>query len=114
MLIFLIQRFSAIALVIFLSLHMIVVHYPPGHLDFSRVLARLGDPLWKAIDIAFLAAVLSHALAGTYAVLMDIEQVTPMKRILVGVLVGLWIIGLVYGTYTIISFQPPASLLAAH
>ncbi|HEY43031.1 MAG TPA: hypothetical protein G4O11_03515 [Anaerolineae bacterium] len=112
--IFIIQRISAIALVVFLSLHMIVVHYPPGHLDFSRVLERLDDPLWKAIDIAFLVAVLSHALAGTYAVLTDIERVTPMKRILAGVLVVLGIIGLAYGTYTIISFQPPASLLAAH
>jgi succinate dehydrogenase hydrophobic anchor subunit len=88
MLVFIIQRFSAIALV--------------------------GDPLWKVIDIGFLIAVLSHALAGTYSMLMDMEQVTPMKRILAGVLIGLWIVGLVYGTYTIISFQPPASLLAAH
>jgi succinate dehydrogenase hydrophobic anchor subunit len=112
--IFIIQRISAIALVVFLSLHMIVVHYPPGQLDFSRVLERLADPLWKAIDIAFLAAVLFHALAGTYAVLTDIEQVTPMKRILAGVLVVLGIIGLAYGTFTILSFQPPASLSAVH
>jgi succinate dehydrogenase / fumarate reductase membrane anchor subunit len=112
--IFIIQRFSAIALIFFLSLHMIVVHYPPGHLDFSRVLERLADPAWKAIDIAFLVAVLFHALAGTYAVLTDIERVTPLKRILAGVLIILGIIGLAYGTYTILSFQPPASLLAAY
>ena len=112
--IFIIQRISAIALVVFLSLHMIVVHYPPGHLDFSRVLERLADPLWKAIDIAFLAAALFHALAGTYAVLTDIERVTPIKRILAGVLVILGIIGVVYGTFTILSFQPPTSLSAVH
>ncbi|HEY46390.1 MAG: hypothetical protein AMJ88_06540 [Anaerolineae bacterium SM23_ 63] len=114
MLIFIIQRLSAIALVVFLSLHMIVVHYPPGHLDFSRVLERLADPLWKAIDIAFLFAVLCHALAGTYAVLTDIERVTPLKRILAGVLIVLGIIGVAYGTYTVLSFQPPASMLAVH
>lgn len=113
MLVFIIQRLSAIALVVFLSLHMIVVHYPPGHLDFSRVLERLADPLWKAIDVAFLIAVLSHALAGTYAVLTDVERVTPMKRILAGALVVLGIIGFAYGTFTILSFQPPTSLLAA-
>jgi succinate dehydrogenase hydrophobic anchor subunit len=112
--IFIIQRISAIALVVFLSLHMIVVHYPPGHLDFSRVLERLADPLWKAIDIAFLFAVLLHALAGTYAVLTDIERVTPLKRILAGVLVVLGIIGVVYGSYTVLSFQPPASMLVVH
>ncbi|UCF60182.1 MAG: hypothetical protein JSV37_10490 [Anaerolineaceae bacterium] len=112
--IFIIQRLSAIALVVFLSLHMIVVHYPPGHLDFSRVLERLADPFWKAIDIAFLFSVLLHALAGTYAVLTDIERVTPLKRILAGVLVVLGIIGAVYGTYTVLSFQPPASMLIVH
>ena len=32
--------------------HMVVVHYPPGHIDVSRVLERLDDPLWKAVDIA--------------------------------------------------------------
>jgi succinate dehydrogenase hydrophobic anchor subunit len=112
--IFIIQRISAIALVVFLALHMIVVHYPPGHLDFSRVLDRLANPLWKAIDIAFLIAVLMHALAGTYAVLLDIERVTPLKRVLAVVLVVLGLIGFAYGTFTIISFQPPESLLTAY
>jgi len=112
--IFIIQRISAIALVVFLALHMIVVHYPPGHLDFSRVLDRLANPLWKAIDIAFLITVLLHGLAGTYAVLLDIERVTPLKRALAVVLVVLGIIGFAYGTYTIISFQPPERLLTAY
>jgi succinate dehydrogenase hydrophobic anchor subunit len=112
--VFIIQRLSAIALVVFLSLHMIVVHYPPGQLDFSRVLERLADPLWKAIDVAFLFSVLLHALTGTYAVLMDIERVTPRKRILAGIMIVLGIIGAVYGTYTILSFQPPTSALVVH
>ncbi len=107
--IFIIQRISALALVIFLTLHMIVVHYPPGHIDFSRILDRLANPLWKAIDIAFLIAALSHALTGIYTVLLDIERVTPLKRVIAGILIVLGIIGLVFGTYTIISFQPPAS-----
>ena len=107
--IFIIQRISAIALVIFLTLHMIVVHYPPGHIDFSRVLDRLADPLWKAIDIAFLVAALSHALTGAYSVLLDFERVTPLKRVIVGILVVLGIIGLAFGTFTILSFQPPES-----
>jgi succinate dehydrogenase hydrophobic anchor subunit len=107
--IFIIQRISALALVIFLTLHMIVVHYPPGHIDFSRVLDRLADPLWKAIDIAFLVAALSHALTGTYSVLLDVERVTPLKRVIAGILIVLGIIGLAFGAFTIISFQPPQS-----
>jgi succinate dehydrogenase / fumarate reductase membrane anchor subunit len=112
--IFVIQRISAIALVAFLALHMIVVHYPPGHIDFSRVLDRLANPWWKAIDVAFLFAVLTHALSGTYSVLMDVERVTPMKRVLAVVLVVLGIIGAVYGTVTVVSFQPPEITMAAY
>ncbi len=107
--IFIIQRISALALVFFLTLHMIVVHYPPGHIDFSRILDRLANPLWKAIDIAFLIAALSHALTGIYSVLLDIERVTPLKRVIAWILIVLGIIGFAFGTFTIISFQPPAS-----
>ena len=107
--IFIIQRISALGLVIFLTLHMIVVHYPPGHIDFSRILDRLANPLWKAIDIAFLIAALSHALTGIYSVLLDIERVTPLKRVIAWILIVLGIIGFAFGTFTIISFQPPAS-----
>ena len=110
---FWLQRISAIALVVFLSLHIIVVHYPPGNLDFSRVLERLENPVWKAIDIAFLVSVLVHGLGGTYAVLMDLERVTPLKRVLAGVLVILGIIGFVYGTYTVLSFKLPVDMTAA-
>ncbi len=113
MTVFLIQRLTAIALVVFLALHMIVVHYPPGHLDFSRILVRLESPLWKAIDVAFLLAVLLHALTGTYAVLLDIERVTPLKRVVAAVLIVLGIVGFAYGAYTVISFVPPVGLASA-
>ena len=71
--IFQMQRVSAIALLVFLTIHMIVVHYPPFHIDFSRILVRMNQPLWKGIDIAFLFFVLIHALTGAYMVLTDVE-----------------------------------------
>lgn len=113
MTVFLIQRLTAIALVAFLALHMIVVHYPPGNLDFSRVLVRLESPLWKAIDVAFLFAVLLHALTGTYDVLMDVQRVTPLKRVIAAVLIVVGIGAFAYGAYTVISFVPPGSLVSA-
>jgi succinate dehydrogenase / fumarate reductase membrane anchor subunit len=105
---FKLQRYTAIALVAFMALHMVVVHYPPGHLDFSRVLERLGNPLWKVIDIAFLATVLLHGLGGLYDVLIDVEQLTPARRALAGVLVVVGLVAFAYGTYTVISFNPMA------
>lgn len=106
--VFQLQRLSAIALLVFLTVHMIVVHYPPFHIDFSRILERLGDPLWKAIDIAFLFSVLVHALTGAYVVLTDVQRVYPYKRVLVGAAVILGVIAFLYGTQTILAFQPPA------
>lgn len=108
--IFQMQRFSAIALLVFLTIHMIVVHYPPFHIDFSRILERMGDPLWKAIDIAFLFAVLLHALTGTYMVITDLQRFSRFKRYLAWGAVVLGLVGFVYGTLTILAFQPPAQV----
>ena len=103
--VFLMQRFSAIALLIFLTIHMIVVHYPPFHIDFSRILERMSHPVWKAIDIAFLFFVLIHALAGAYVVLTDVERVSPYKRVLAALAIIIGIVAFIYGTQTVLAFQ---------
>ena len=105
--IFQMQRYSAIALVIFLTIHMIVVHYPPFHIDFSRILERLADPWWKAIDIAFLFFVLMHALTGAYMVLTDLERVNVYRRVLAILAVVIGLGAFIYGAQTIVAFQPP-------
>jgi succinate dehydrogenase hydrophobic anchor subunit len=105
--IFQMQRYSAIALVIFLTIHMIVVHYPPFHIDFNRIVERLGDPLWKGIDIVFLFFVLMHALTGAYMVLTDLERVNVYKRALAILAVVIGIGAFIYGVQTIMAFQPP-------
>jgi succinate dehydrogenase / fumarate reductase membrane anchor subunit len=105
--IFQMQRLSAIALVVFLTIHMIVVHYPPFHIDFSRIVERMADPLWKGIDIAFLFAVLVHALTGAYMVLTDIQQINTYKRILAGAAIVIGVVAFIYGTATVLAFQPP-------
>ena len=104
---FQLQRYSAVALLAFLAIHMIVVHYPPFHIDFSRIVVRMADPLWKAIDIAFLFFVLLHALSGAYAVLTDLEAVSRARRVLAGAAVVIGLFAFVYGTATILAFQPP-------
>ncbi len=104
---FQLQRLSAVALVIFLTVHMVVLHYPPFHIDFSRIIERLAQPLWKAIDIAFLFFVLLHGVTGTYAVLTDFQVVSRFRRILAGTAIGLGVAGFAYGAATILSFQPP-------
>jgi succinate dehydrogenase hydrophobic anchor subunit len=102
--IFLMQRLSAIALLVFLTLHMVVVHYPPGHINVDRVLERLDDPIWQVIDIAFLFFVLLHALTGAYMVITDVERFNVYKRALAWVSVVAGALLFVYGTQTILAF----------
>jgi len=106
--VFQMQRISAIALVVFLTIHMIVVHYPPFHIDFSRIAERMANPLWKAIDIAFLFFVLVHALTGAYMVLTDYEEINRFRKALAGAAVVIGVVAFIYGTMTVLAFQPPA------
>ncbi|WP_420643696.1 hypothetical protein [Candidatus Leptofilum sp.] len=108
--VYLMQRISAVALIVFLTIHMIVVHYPPFHIDFSRIIDRMAQPLWKGIDIAFLFFVLMHALAGAYVVLTDVEQVAKYKRVLAGFAIVLGIAAFIYGTMTVLAFQPETAV----
>jgi succinate dehydrogenase hydrophobic anchor subunit len=106
--IFQMQRISAIALLIFLGIHMAVMHYPPWEIDFRTVvIERLSSPIWKVIDIAFLFFVLIHALAGAYVVLTDIQRINAFKRALAGAAIVLGVVAFLYGTATIMAFQPP-------
>ena len=105
--VFQMQRWSAIALLIFLTIHMVVVHYPPFHIDFSRIVDRMGQPLWKAIDVGFLFFVLMHALAGAYAVVTDWEGFYDYRRVLAGVAILIGLVAFIYGAQTILAFQPP-------
>lgn len=104
--IFQMQRISAIALVVFMTIHMIVLHYPPFHIDFSRIIDRLADPLWKGIDIAFLFFVLIHALTGAYMVITDVERFGRVRRGLAWAAVIIGVAAFIYGTMTIMAFQP--------
>ena len=105
--IFQLQRYSAIALLVFLTIHMIVVHYPPFHVDFSRIVERLASPVWKGIDILFLAFVLTHALTGAYMVITDMDRFNNTRRALAWAAVIVGAIAFLYGTKTILAFQPP-------
>ncbi|MFN2197182.1 MAG: hypothetical protein ACK2UW_13770 [Anaerolineales bacterium] len=106
--IFQMQRYTAIALLVFLTIHMIVVHYPPFHIDFSRIIDRMSQPLWKAIDIAFLFAVVMHGLTGAYMVLTDLQGVYRYRKALAWAAVVIGLFAFYYGTITILAFQPPA------
>jgi succinate dehydrogenase / fumarate reductase membrane anchor subunit len=109
--VFQMQRISAIAVVVFLTIHMIVTHYPPFHIDFSRILERMANPVWKGIDIVFLFFVLMHALTGAYMVLTDSERLYRYRKPLQWAALVVFAIAMWYGTKTILAFQPPSAAM---
>lgn len=102
--IFQIQRLTAVALLVFLTTHMVVVHYPPFHIDFSIILERMSNPLWKAIEILFLFSVVLHGLSGAYMVLTDYKQVAKFKKVISVVVVVVGITAFILGTMTVLSW----------
>ena len=105
--VFQMQRWSAIALLFFMTIHMIVVHYPPFHIDFGIILERMQNPLWKAIDIAFLFFVLMHALVGAYMVITDFESAFNYRKALAWAAVVIGVAAFFFGSVTIWAFQAP-------
>jgi len=106
--IFQIQRVTAVALLVFMTIHMVVVHYPPFHIDFSIIAQRMANPLWKVIEILFLFTVLLHGLSGAYVVLTDYKQVSKFKKAVAAVVVVVGIAAFFWGALTVLSWQVPA------
>ena len=104
MLTFRIQRISAIALLFFLLLHMVMMHYPPRHISFDNILIQMENPVWKGVEIGFLFFALLHAAAGSYAVVNDYEKIARYKKIFVVVLMAASIAALYWGALTVLSW----------
>ena len=102
--VFQIQRITAVALLVFMTIHMIVVHYPPFHIDFSIIAERMTNPVWKAVEILFLFSVLLHGLAGAYVVLTDYKQVSRYQKVVAGVVIVVGIAAFAWGSLTVISW----------
>lgn len=105
--VFQLQRWSAIALLFFLTIHMVVVHYPPFHINFDNILVRLENPVWKVIDILFLLSVLVHALTGAYQVITDVDRAFDYRKGLAWAAAIIGVVAFVYGAATIWAFQLP-------
>lgn len=117
--IFQMQRISAVALLVFMTIHMTVAHYDiqanfrAYEITYHTVIDRLGTPLWKGIDIAFLFFVLLHALTGSYMVITDLERGYKYKKVFAWAAVMLGVIAFYFGAVTILSFNPTLLVLGS-
>jgi succinate dehydrogenase cytochrome b556 subunit len=76
------QRITGALLVVLLVAHFWVEHFMTaplrrGELTYARVMERLANPYWQAIDIAFLIVALHHGLSGARSILLDFGRLGP-------------------------------------
>ena len=100
------QRVTAVLLVIFLGTHLAVLHYIPANLtiNFIGVAARMKDVLYIVVDGGLLIIALYHALNGLRAVLFDFNFGPTGRR---NINIILWVLGVVFallGLYTLTAF----------
>ena len=99
-----IQRITAIALLLFMFMHIIIMHYPPREMSYSNIVLLMEYPVMKVVESLFLLSVLLHALAGSYVVLTDYKFLSGFKKMFAVVLPMLGTAAFIWGAITIWSW----------
>jgi succinate dehydrogenase / fumarate reductase membrane anchor subunit len=110
----LVQRISAVVLILLLLAHFIVIHYSgTGDVDFNIVKERLMHPIWgpvwRTITLLLLFTALFHGLNGVWGVLLDYIRKGAMRIWLFSLIVAIGLVLATLGSITILTFRPPAS-----
>jgi succinate dehydrogenase / fumarate reductase membrane anchor subunit len=74
------QRITGALLVVLLIVHFWVEHFVSenlrrGDLTYSAIRARISNPVWQIIDIAFLLMALVHGLSGARGIVLDYSRI---------------------------------------
>jgi succinate dehydrogenase cytochrome b556 subunit len=74
------QRITGALLVVLLAAHFWVEHFMSaelrrGDLSYEVILARISNPAWQFVDIAFLLVALYHGLNGLRNIILDYSRV---------------------------------------
>lgn len=99
--IFQVQRITAVALLLFMFMHIILMHYPPREMEYSNIALLMQYPAMKVIESLFLLSVLLHALSGSFVVLTDYQQLSKLRKVFAFVLPLAGIAAFYWGALTI-------------
>ena len=110
----LLQRVTAVVLVLLLLAHFIVIHYSgPGKVTFDIVKERLmhpvWGPVWRTITMLLLFTALFHGLNGVWGVLLDYIRKGAVRLWLFSLIVTIGLVLATLGGITILTFEPPSS-----
>ncbi len=88
-------------LIIFILIHFIVNHFAAenGLLTYTDVIAYYKNPLIPAMEIFFLAAVVTHSLIGLRGIILDLKPSRSVLKAIDWFLVIFGISAVSYGTW---------------
>ena len=99
----LLQRVTAVVLIIGLLTHIVATHiFNLGHLSYLNIGDRLGSTFFVVIDVSLLAAAIFHGLNGTRMVVLDYWLKSRGSRRALAI--ALWVFGsavFVYGLWAL-------------
>lgn len=98
-----IQIFSGLFLCVAFGLHFWALHYGTNNkaLTYEMISQRFANPVWKIIDIVFLALVLYHALNGLRSMILDFNLSKTARGLLFWFFLILAVACFVFGVNTI-------------
>jgi succinate dehydrogenase / fumarate reductase membrane anchor subunit len=101
------QRITGAALAVLLIVHFWVEHFVSenlrrGDLTYDAIRARITNPAWQAIDIAFLLIALLHGLSGARNIILDYSRIG--RRGARFATAGIIVIGFVWAWWGIAAF----------
>jgi len=105
------QRFSAVALIVLLGIHIYLDHFEgvgeetSGEtlITFGDVSLRLGEFMYILVDYMLLAFVLFHGINGARTVLLDFDRFGKHRK---GLDIALWVLGIATLIWGIIILFP--------
>ena len=88
-------------LIIFILIHFIVNHFAAenGLLTYAGVIAYYKNPLIPAMEICFLAAVVTHSLIGLRGIMLDLKPSRSVLKVIDWILVIFGVSAVSYGTW---------------
>jgi succinate dehydrogenase cytochrome b556 subunit len=99
----LLQRITAVLLIVMLAIHLVFTHILNiGELNYDNIATRLAHAGFVAVDIILLAAGIFHALNGVRMVLMDYWFGSRRRAMALSIV--LWAVGIAvmaYGTWAL-------------
>lgn len=95
------QMFTGIALVLLLGLHFIANHFiaTGGIRDFADVVAYLRNPIVLVLEVLFLVSVVTHAMLGVRAIVIDCGISSQAEKRLSQVLTAIGVLTVGYGLW---------------